>query len=287
MFLEGSGSDVNPRVQPAVDFFKNELARYGASLAIDIGYQFDIASNQAQSTNIIGQLVTAGVTTVIFVGDPLYPIFLTKEATLQGYNPEWMQTGTGLTDTTFFGRTYDPSQWRRSFGQSPLWVFTDDAAKSSGWSAMNHIDPSADKGAGANVTQSPIQTIFSGIHYAGPNLSAATWSQGLFAAPAVGGRVNAPLVKFTPDSPSAIKDWVEIWWDQNGRGRDEINKGGVGILLKANNGARYQTGQWPQADPYVFGDDPGPVFTTSDAEVFPHDADGHSHEGDPPCRSCG
>ena len=106
---------------------------------------------------------------VIFVGDPLYPIFLTGEATRQGYNPEWMITGTGLLDTTFFGRTYDQNQWGRAFGMSPLWVFSEDAGQSSGWRTLDHVKPGSEKGAGANVVQSPIQLIFTGIHYAGPN----------------------------------------------------------------------------------------------------------------------
>jgi hypothetical protein len=287
VFLEGSGSDVNPRIRPAVDSFKQDLARYGAKLETDIGYQFDIARNQAQATNIIGQLVTAGVNHVIFVGDPLYPIFLTGEATRQGYNPEWMITGTGLLDTTFFGRTYDQNQWGRAFGMSPLWVFTDDAAQSSGWRTLDHVAPGIEKGAGANVVQSPIQAIFTGIHYAGPNLNPRNFADGLFAAPAVGGRVNAPLVKFTPESPGAIKDFVEVWWDRSGTGRDELNNNGRGILVKSNNGARYQAGQWPQKDPFAFGDDPAPIFRTNEKETMDHDADGHTHDNDPPCRSCG
>lgn len=287
VFLEGSGGDVSPRTRPVVEQFKRELAKYGAKLEIDIGYQFDIAQNQAQATNIIGQLVTAGVNHVIFVGDPLYPIFLTGEATRQGFNPEWMNTGTGLVDTTFFGRTYDQTQWARSFGMSPLWVFADDAAESSGWRTLDHVAPGIEKGAGANVTQSPVQLLMAGIHYAGPRLSPQTWSEGLFAAPAVGGRINAPLVKFTRENPGALKDFVEIWWNANGTGRDELNNNGRGILVKANGGKRYQPGQWPQDDPYVFGDDPNPVFRTQEKETVDHDADGHTHENDPPCRSCG
>ena len=73
----------------------------------------------------------------------------------------------------------------------------------------------------------------------------APWSQGLFKAPALGGRVNAPLVKFTEQDPGAIKDWVEVWWDGNGTGNDELTKPGKGILQKANNGTRYTLGKWP------------------------------------------
>lgn len=286
VFLQGVGSDVNPRIKPVVDQFKRKVkADFGVDV-YTIGYQFDIAQNQQQSTNIIGQLLNAGVNNVIFVGDPLYPIFLTTEATNQRYYPEWFLTGTGLTDTTFFGRTYNQVQWDNAFGFSPLWVFGPSKETRSGARTMHHIDPDADPGAGADVIQSPIQLIFSGIHYAGPNLTPTTWSEGLFLAPAVGGRVNAPLVKFTKDSPGAIKDFVEVWWNTSGTGRDELDKDGVGILMKSSKGKRYQIGEWTTGDALVFGDDPSPIFVSSETETLPHDADGHTHDADPPCRSC-
>lgn len=286
IFLEGAGTDVNPRIQPVVDQFKVQLAQYGAKLEIDIGYQYELGQAQAQSTNIMGQLINAGVNTVIFVGDPLYPIFLTQAASQQRYNPEWLITGTGLTDTTFFGRTYDQTQWSRAFGMSPLWVFAP-LTETSGWNSHDHIDPGGRKGVGVNVTQAPIQSIFSGIHLAGPRLTPQTFADGLFAAPAVGGTINAPLVKFTQENPGALKDFVEVWWDGSRSGMDEQDRQGVGMLVKANGGTRYQTSQWPQQGPFAFGDDPDPITTTDLPEIFPHDEDGHTHDADPPCRSCG
>src|SRR3712207_3529571 len=124
----------------------------------------------------ISQLINAGVNNVIFVGDPLYPIFLTQAATQQQYFPEWLHTGTGLTDTTFFGRTYDQAQWTHSFGMSVLWVFADTIQKTSGWRTFNHHDTRSPKGVGVNVTQSPIQLISTGVHYAGPKLTPETFA---------------------------------------------------------------------------------------------------------------
>ena len=94
-------------------------------------------------------------------------------------------------------------------------------------------------------------------------------------------------MKFTERDPGAIKDWVEVWWDANGTGNDELTKPGKGILQKSNNGVRYTFGTWPSEDPYAFADDPAPIFVATDPETFDHDADGHTHENDPPCRSCG
>jgi hypothetical protein len=58
----------------------------------------------------------AGVTTVIYTGDPLTPAALTKEATAQDYRPEWIVGPTVLADTTFFGRTFDQAEWAHAFG---------------------------------------------------------------------------------------------------------------------------------------------------------------------------
>ena len=65
---------------------------------------------------MITKLKDAGVTTIIYTGDPLMPASFTKEATAQDYHPEWIIGPTVLADTTIFGRTYDQAQWAHAFG---------------------------------------------------------------------------------------------------------------------------------------------------------------------------
>ena len=69
---------------------------------------------------MIAKLKSAGVTSVILAGDPVFPTFLTKEATAQGYFPEWVVLGYAFTDTAVFGRQYDQQQWAHAFGVSLL-----------------------------------------------------------------------------------------------------------------------------------------------------------------------
>ena len=52
------------------------------------------------------RLKEAKVTSVVFLGDPIMPIYLTKAATDQDYFPEWIITGTVLTDSTTLGRVH-------------------------------------------------------------------------------------------------------------------------------------------------------------------------------------
>jgi len=285
IYLEGRGDVISPYAKPAAEYFAGLLKQQGVTLSKVVSYTFDIQSQQQQSTNMIGQMIDAGVNNVLCICDALYPIFLTSEATRQTYFPEWFISGTGLIDTTFFGRTYDQQQWSHAFGISPLWVFSEAKENSSGYRTYHHVEDGFE-GNGINVWQAPIQLSFAGIHYAGPKLTPETWSQGIFSAPARGGTISAPLVKFTAENPGAIKDWVEVWWDPNASGNDELTKPGKGILMKANNGTRYTNGTWPVADAYAFSDDPAPIFVSTEPETFDHDADGHTHENDPPCRSC-
>ena len=53
-------------------------------------YQLDPTTIQATATQVITKLKAAGVTTVVFSGDPVAPRDFTKEATAQEYFPEWV-----------------------------------------------------------------------------------------------------------------------------------------------------------------------------------------------------
>ena len=75
-------------------------------------------ASQENARTIIAKLKEAGVTTVIYYGDPSRPAALTKEATAQDYWPEWILGPNLLMDTTVFGRLTDGEQWKNGFGVS-------------------------------------------------------------------------------------------------------------------------------------------------------------------------
>lgn len=293
IYYEGVRGRADPVRRDASQAFKNQLAQHGVDV-VDIGYIYDLSQAGNHSQGIITKLKNEGVNHVVIVGDPLYPIFITKEATKQNYFPEWFISGTVLIDTTFFGRTYDQAQWRNAFGISPLWVFWEDVQKSYGARTYHHGRPgerAGREGVAVNVYEPFIRYVFTAIQMAGPNLTPANASKGMLSLPPIGGTPAAPLVYFTADRPTAIKDFTEVWWDETGRGKDETNKEGVGILMKSNNGQRYRAGQWPTSNPNVF-DPNGAVYTTDNPEggqpSVPHEEDGHTHDyANKRCLSCG
>ena len=59
---------------------------------------------------------------MVFAGDPIMPIYLTRACADIGYFPEWIITGIVLTDTSTLGRYYDQSEWAHAFGVTSLAV---------------------------------------------------------------------------------------------------------------------------------------------------------------------
>lgn len=273
VWYEGEGGRADPVRKVSHDVFVDELAKYNVSLSGDFAYIFDIAKAPDQADAMVAKFRDAKVSTVILGVDPLYPIFFTQSATKNNYNPEWIILGTALSDTTFFGRTYDKKQMQAAFGISPLYVSWADFKSSPGWKEYHSGNPAANPNdtngkVAVNVTRSGVATLFSGIQMAGPNLNQDTFSQGLFNLPPIGGTPARPLIKFTRRDPTAIKDFNEIYWDSTFQGKDEVNKDGVGAFLHVNGGKRYQAGQWPESEPKVFTRD-GAVFTSDNPEGGP------------------
>ena len=293
IWYEGSNGRADPGYRASRDAFVAELAKYGVRLTAEFSFLYDINKAPDQATAMIQKMKSEGVNHVMLAMDPLYPIFITNEATRQNYFPEWGISGTALTDTTFFGRTYNKTQMESAFGISPLYVSWANFESSPGYREYKHGDPSSPSGSqgqvAINVNRSDVAILFTGIHMAGPNLNENTFSQGLLAFPAIGGSPARPLLKYSRQDPTWYKDFNEIFWDNTWQGKDEVNKDGVGAYLHVDGGKRYLAGQWPTTEPKVFTRDRA-VFTSDNPPGGPqatnHNADGHTHEPSQRCLSC-
>jgi hypothetical protein len=240
-------------------------------------YTLDVAKLPERAASIIAKMKASGVTTILFLGDPIMPVSLTAAATAQGYEPEWIVTGTVLTDTTAFGRNYDQSQWAHAFGISNLAgrrpQEKQEAYRLHEWF---HGEPPAAK-LNTGVIYPPLFMLFLGIHLAGPNLTPATFRDGMFNYPPSGGGPTNPQISFgnhgyfaEPDY-FTIDDAAEIWWDADLSGRDEQGKDGTGMWSYAQRGKRYLPGEMPVAPPDVFGDTKDVITVFEDEVITPED----------------
>ena len=201
---------------------------------------------------MIAKLKATHVTTVVLAGDPIFPSFLTKEATAQGYFPEWAVMGYAYTDTAVFGRTYDQRQWAHAFGVSLLPARTSGAADEFSQILVWQSGKPPAASTYRALVQAPL-IFFTGLHLAGPDLTPDTFRRALFSFPA--GRPSQPTSLHLSWGRHGIWPGVDdtggddatvIWWDPNARGPDEVGGTGRGLYRYALGGRRYLPDQWPR-----------------------------------------
>jgi hypothetical protein len=242
-----------------IDFFEQELAKYnGCRLSDRQAYILELAKAQEDADLMIARAKQRGITSLIFAGDPLMPIFLTKAANNQNYNPEWIITGSALTDTAFFARTYDQVQWGRAFGVSMLSARGPKEVGDSWRLHVWHHGHGPPAGETYSVMWAAPWTFFTGVHLAGPNLNPGTFRDGLFSFKPVPSGITTIASSFgrhgiwPTDDYLQYDDMTEIWWDPTQPGKNEVGGDGVGMYRYVEGGKRYLPKAWPSTDVKAF-----------------------------------
>jgi hypothetical protein len=234
---------------PVYNALTEELAKFlaptGLRVALQETYLLDVPELPSEAATIAAHLARVGATTVVFIGDPIMPIYLTRAAAAIGYYPEWVISGTVFTDTSTLGRYYDQREWSHAFGISALAVPTpiaqSDAYRLYRW-YYGTVPPAPRT---ATVVLPGIEELFNGIELAGPHLTPSRYEQGLFRLPPAGGGTTTPLVAFgdqgAPPLPaySSPADYTYIWYDASATGTDEEGVAGRGMVRFVDGGRRY------------------------------------------------
>lgn len=237
------------------DHFVQSLARFHVKLAARLAYTSPVTMD---SVSLVAKLKAAGVTSVIFSGDPVAPGSLTRAATSQNYFPEWIISGSALTDTSIFARTYDQRQWAHAFGISFLGARTDPKVSGSIYLYHWFFGKNPPAATGAATTTPLITLLFVGVQGTGPDLTPANFLAALFAAPKPPEALTQPMITYGnhriwPQTDYlGIDDATEIWWNPKAVGPDELNHQGKGLYEYVQGGKRYLAGQWPHVAPDVF-----------------------------------
>lgn len=258
---------------------RDGLAEEGIDVATDVRFELNLSRAQDNARTIISRLKDAGVTTVVYYGDPFTPSTLTTEATVQDYHPEWIMGPTVLGDSIFFGRLNDGEQWSHGFGLSLLGGNEATSVNASyaiyewayGREAPNNT---------VVVSEPPLRDLFAAIHMAGPDLTVETLRDGMFRRPPAGGGPISPSVSrgehgIWPEESGvdwgSFDDFAILWWDPEATGEDELGQEGQGMYRYANQGQRYRLGDLPasQEEAGLFDTDTAPSIFE---ELPPEDA---------------
>ncbi|HYI61747.1 MAG TPA: hypothetical protein VEW93_08080 [Acidimicrobiales bacterium] len=247
----------------------------GYEAAVGETYLLDLPRLPERAATIIAKMKAAGVTTVIFLGDPIMPTYLTQAATRENYFPEWVIAGTVLTDTTALGRLYDPAQWTHAFGVSNL-AGRRPIEQQEQWRLHEwYFGEPPEARLTSGILWPYVQLLMLGIHMAGPNLSPQTFEGGLFSYPPSGGGPTTPQISFgnhgffpNPDY-LGVDDVAEIWWDAEATGPDEQDKSDApGMWRYANGGLRSLPGRMGSGPPAPHDPEGSPTLFT---ELPPQD----------------
>ncbi len=241
--------------------FVSNLAAFDLELGASVAYALDPATIQESAASAIAKMKDAGVTTILFSGDPIAPRDFTREATAQGYFPEWMLAGPVLSDTNVFARTYDQEQWANAFGLSTLTARVNQDIDSSTflYEWFTGESPAADDSIGV-IAPLP-QVFYAFLQAAGPNLTPESLRDAIFDAPPTQRAFTAQSISFGsqgrwPDTMEpdyfGIDDMTIIWWDAEDIGIDELRREGPGMWQFADMGQRYLLGEFPEAPPNIF-----------------------------------
>ncbi len=241
--------------------FEENLAGYGVDIAESVAFTLDPASLQEQASSAIAKFKAAGVTTVMFSGDPISPRDFTREATAQGYFPEWVHIGSVLADTNIFARTYDQEQWANAFGITTLSARVDPTISGAPFRYKWFFGEEAPADDSLGVIDPWPATFYPIIQGIGPDLTYENWKTALDTADPTRQTLTSGSFSWgvTGRWPAELEydffggdDITVFWWDTTKEGLDEADTLAAGMYFFADGGQRYLLGEIPEEDIVLF-----------------------------------
>jgi hypothetical protein len=255
----GDGSNTKTRVfgvafegvfKPSADDLIARLKRVGVEPVV-ASYGSDIANAQQQALNIISQFRSAGVTTIINIGNVVAPVFITSNADTQRYYPEYLINGYTGQDTEEAARLYSQTQWNHAFGFTQLSV-RNPFEEAQGYQAAKAGNPGRTPTKVVIAEYLALQQIMNGIEMAGPQLTPARFAAGLRTVPASTATPKLPKISYGGSGPGPFTgrdDIAEVWWSSD---RDADFDGKRGTYVRLDGGRRVDLGTFPRTVPAVF-----------------------------------
>lgn len=218
----------------------------GVQPALNEKYRLDVNQMSIQAGEKLAKLKNAGITTVMCGCDPLFLTFLTAKAKEQNYHPEWLVTGVALVDNDLIGSIMEPAQWSRAFGVSFAGA-PQAAGQSLGYRAYKAVRPD-EPSIGVDLIYNQLNLLAIGIQMAGPELTPATFEQGMFRYPARTG--PSGTWGFAPGDHSTSDDAREVFWNP---AANSVQTRAPGTYVDPNGGKRFPIGRWPTTPPRAAG----------------------------------
>jgi len=198
----------NELYQVSATVFKQIMEAHGCHVD-NYSYTLDLGTESQQAENLVSQLKSKGYTTILCGCDPIFPVYLTGQESSQSYLPEFVEIGAALVDQDYVGQLYNQQAYAHAFGISPNGP-TVPYTQTIGYQAYKTVDPTGEPAFFANIIYLQMDMLALGLQMAGPNLTPATFQQGMFSwKPALG---PAGLWGFSKSQYTIPNDFREVCW---------------------------------------------------------------------------
>ena len=229
------------------------LEAKGAKTVSSFRYDVDPSTMPQQAAQAVVRFKQAGATTIVLGADFVMTTNLTLQARQQGWGPEWITIGAGLTDVDILTRLFDPGTVDgHLFGISPLGESRYTIGQDGEAGRLYH-----------RLTGQPLPTamsseyfillqLFNMLQVAGPRLTPAAIGDGMFSLPLARGPDTGRLwYRTAPDGTpnsgdhTASDDVRQVYWTNAQKGAD----GKSGTFVTAYPDRRFTNGEFPTDDP--------------------------------------
>ncbi len=206
-------------------------------------YSLDLGTMSQQAANLVSKLKSGGFTTVICGCDPIFPVYMSGQGNQQGYLPEFIITGTALTDADYSAQLWNQNFTAHAFGLSPNGP-TVPYTQTIGYAAYKTVR-SDEPAFFVNQIYAQMDQMAIGIQMAGPDLTPQTFQQGMFNYPPREGPMG--LWGWSPQQYTVPNDVREICYSPTAISAYN-GKPGAYVPSSSNN-ARWTANDIPKGKP--------------------------------------
>ena len=228
----------NPEYVAIANDIKHRLSACGVSISREAEYSINVAQYQTEATNMVAQMQSKGVTTVLCYCDPVVPIFLGNAAQSQQYHPEWVQPYWGDAQA----RQPENGNWQGVMSDAVQWPSANANEAYRVYRLASHNGTPHEKYYAAAYAE--LMQVYMGLQSAGPDLTPQNLLRGYSSLPDTGSGMDGKwsfknAFVFTPQVSTTVG-----YYDPGYTSKFDDAKGGYRVC------------------------DSGKIFTIDDAEAW-------------------
>jgi hypothetical protein len=169
----------NPVYQQCAGRVTSALAAAGHPVVANLSYALDLSQLSQEASSLEQQIVNDGITTIYCGCDPITLVYLSGDLQNAHYQPEWFNIGAAFTDVDLVAQLFNQPVWSHAAG------ITNNGAVppyggSLGFFAAQSVDPNNPPAHIVDILYEDVYLLALGIQQAGPDLTPATFQQGMF-----------------------------------------------------------------------------------------------------------